>query len=109
MLSIIIPTYNERENIPILIDRLESLLVGASVPFEIIVVDDDSPDETWKVVQDLAESRDYLREFRRINERGLSSAVVQGFLQAKGDTFVVIDGDLQHDETIIPAMYFGKK
>jgi dolichol-phosphate mannosyltransferase len=105
MLSVIIPTYNEKDNIKILIDRLEAVLGKNEIPFEIIVVDDDSPDLTWQVVEELVLTKPHIRLYRRVNQRGLSSAVIQGFSQAKGDYLAVIDADLQHDETILPEMY----
>ena len=105
MLSVIIPTYNEKDNIKVLIERLESVLSKNEIPFELIVVDDDSPDLTWQVVEELVLSKPHVRLYRRVNQRGLSSAVIQGFSQAKGDYLAVIDADLQHDESILPEMY----
>jgi dolichol-phosphate mannosyltransferase len=105
MLSVIIPTYNEKVNITILIDRIGDVLSKNEIPFEIIVVDDDSPDLTWQVVEELVLTKPHVRLYRRVNQRGLSSAVIQGLSQAKGDYMAVIDADLQHDETILPEMY----
>jgi dolichol-phosphate mannosyltransferase len=99
LISVILPTYNESVNVPILVERLEKHLEG--LPFEIIIVDDNSPDETWKVAQELARSRSHLRVLRRMNEKGLSSAVLRGFEAAIGKVLVVMDSDLQHDETVI--------
>lgn len=101
-LSVIIPTYNERENILILIERLQESL--AKIDHEIIVVDDDSPDHTWELVAELSESNDRIRLIRRRSEKGLSSAVVEGFGSAMGEYLAVIDADLQHDETILPQL-----
>jgi dolichol-phosphate mannosyltransferase len=103
MLSLILPTYNEAANLPELIPALEKLL--KDVPHEIIVVDDNSPDETWKVGLELARSIDSFRVIRRVGRRGLSSAVIEGFLAAKGDTFVVMDADGQHDMSLIVSLY----
>lgn len=103
LLSIVIPTYNESENVPILINAIESALPH-SIPFEIIVVDDDSPDRTWELVEKLALTRENLRVVRRVHKRGLSSAIFDGFSCARGDAVMVIDADLQHDEAIIPEM-----
>jgi dolichol-phosphate mannosyltransferase len=103
MFSLILPTYNEADNIPDLIESIRKALAG--VPHEIIVVDDDSPDETWKVTQELAHDRDDLHVIRRIGRRGLSSAVIEGFLAAKGDVFGVMDADGQHDESLLPKLY----
>jgi len=99
-LSIIIPTYNEVENIPEIIKRLKKELTGIS--YEVIFVDDDSPDLTWKFIQDLNEKN--IKVLRRIGTRGLASAVIEGFSIGQGRYFVVMDADLQHDPSIIPTM-----
>lgn len=95
--SLIVPTYNEAKNVPVLVDQLEALLtpvLGQS--FEIIVVDDDSPDKTWQVGLELAKTRAWLRVMRRQGERGLSTAVIRGWQAAHGDVIGVMDADLQH-------------
>ncbi len=102
LVSIIIPTYNEAENIVELIRRLTDTL--QTTPFEIIVVDDNSPDKTWEVVEDLALREPRVRVIRRVAERGLSSAVTTGMATARGRSFAVMDADLQHDESILPEM-----
>ncbi|MCB1309101.1 MAG: glycosyltransferase, partial [Leptospiraceae bacterium] len=102
IVSVIIPSYNEVENVPILIERLVKLL--SDVPHEIIVVDDNSPDGTWEVAEKMAERTPGLRVIRRLNERGLSSAVVTGMSAAAGETLAVMDADLQHDENVLPEM-----
>ena len=103
MLSLVLPTYNEADNLPELVPALEALLAG--LPYEIIVVDDDSPDGTWRVALDLARQRDRVRVIRRVGRRGLSSAVVEGFLAAKGDVLAVADADGQHDLALLPKLY----
>ncbi len=100
--SIIIPTYNESENILILLDRLKEVL--SEIEFEIIVVDDNSPDKTWELVEEYSRYNPGIRSIRRIDDRGLSSAVVTGMEIGAGDVFVVMDADLQHDEAIIPDL-----
>ncbi len=100
--SVIIPTYNESENVPILLDRLTETL--ADIPHELIVVDDNSPDLTWQVAEQISLTRPNLRVIRRLNERGLSSAVVAGMSSAKGRCLAVMDSDLQHDEAALPEM-----
>ncbi len=95
-LSVILPTYNEAENLPILLDRLIQLL--ADVDHEIIVVDDNSPDGTWQVAADYAERWPRIRSIRRTHDRGLSSAVLAGMQVAEGRALAVMDSDLQHDE-----------
>ncbi len=99
-LSIIIPTYNESQNIPILLERLNICLQNVSK--EVIVVDDNSPDKTWEVARNLSSLYPWLRVIRRIEDRGLSSAVMAGFSVAEGDYLAVIDADLQHDEQVLP-------
>lgn len=102
MLSLIIPTYNERESLPIFIPRIVETLQGTD--FEIIVVDDDSPDRTWEVAMRLARQYTQLHTIRRVGRRGLSSAVIEGFLAAKGDVFAVMDADGQHDISLLPRL-----
>src|SRR3990167_11135087 len=103
MLSLILPTYNEALNLPELLPKIRSVL--SQVPHEIIIVDDDSPDHTWKVAQELAEKLGDVHVIRRIGRRGLSSAVIEGFLAAKGDVLAVMDADGQHDLTLIPKLF----
>ena len=102
VLSVIIPTYNESKNIPLLLERLAATL--AELPHEIIVVDDDSPDRTWEVAEEIARANPAVRVIRRFNATGLSSAVLTGMSTAQGQALAVIDADLQHDESILPAM-----
>lgn len=96
-LSLVIPTYNESENINNIIEKLSQLLDRA-VPdrYELIVVDDNSPDCTWKVALELTSKYPQLRVMRREKERGLSTAVIRGWQVARGEILGVIDGDLQH-------------
>lgn len=96
-LSLVVPTYNEAKNVGTLISELEALLqpvLGES--YEIIVVDDDSPDRTWEVALGLATTHPRLRVVRRLGERGLSTAVVRGWQVARGEILGVMDADLQH-------------
>lgn len=99
-LSIVVPTYNESENILILIEKLTEVQTG--VASEIIVVDDNSPDGTALLVERLNQSN--VRTIIRQGKRGLSSAVIEGIEQAKGEYVLVMDADLQHDEGIILQM-----
>ncbi len=100
--SVIVPTYNEADNIVEVIDRLHRALAGQ--PHEIIIVDDDSPDGTWQLARRHGADDPAVRVIRRIGERGLASAVLDGMAAAEGDALAVIDGDLQHDESVLPAM-----
>ena len=102
-LSVIVPTFREAENIPVLFERLKAKL--ASLPWEMIVVDDNSPDGTYDVAFALAKADPRLRCLRRVKRNGLSGAVIEGCLSSSADLVAVIDGDLQHDESIIPAMH----
>lgn len=105
-LSLVIPTYNEGQNLTGLIQLLTELLDRA-IPddYELIVVDDDSPDQTWKLAQALMVQYPKLRVMRRQQERGLSSAVIRGWQVAGGQVLGVIDGDLQHPpETLIQLL-----
>ena len=101
-LSLIIPTYNERSNIASLIAQLTALLDGF-VPnrYELILVDDNSPDRTWQAAQDLTNQYPQLQVMRRQQERGLSSAVIRGWQAAQGDILGVIDADLQHPPEVL--------
>ena len=100
--SVIVPTYNEADNIVEVIDRLRRAMAGQT--HEIIVVDDDSPDGTWQLARRHGAGDPAVRVIRRIGERGLASAVLNGMAAAEGDAFAVIDGDLQHDESVLPEM-----
>jgi dolichol-phosphate mannosyltransferase len=96
-LSLIIPTYNEAKNIGPLVARLDELLAAPlHGSYELIVVDDDSPDRTWEVAQRLCEKHGNLRVIRRQGERGLSTAVIRGWQCARGEVLGVMDADLQH-------------
>ena len=105
LLSLVIPTYQERENIQNIIKILTQLL-DQSIPgeYELIVVDDDSPDGTWEIAQSLMSQYPQLQVIRRQWERGLSSAVIRGWQMARGNILGVIDGDLQHPPHIILQM-----
>jgi dolichol-phosphate mannosyltransferase len=99
--SLVIPTYNERMNLPRLIPMLVEALDQAGYKFEIIIVDDDSPDETWKLAEEMAREEPRIRIIRRLNERGLATAVVAGWRQARGHILGVMDGDLQYPPSFL--------
>jgi dolichol-phosphate mannosyltransferase len=101
-LSVVIPTFNERDNVTTLFRRLEKTLAG--IPFEAIFVDDNSPDGTWQVLRALAREDGRVRCIRRIGRRGLSGACIEGILASSAPCAAVIDADLQHDETQLPKM-----
>lgn len=100
--SIIIPSLDERDNIPLVVERLERLLPGDN--WEIVFVDDDSKDGSLEVLMRLSRTKPHVRFIRRIGRRGLSSACLEGMASSSADIFAVMDCDLQHDETILPAM-----
>jgi dolichol-phosphate mannosyltransferase len=101
-LSIIVPTFNERENVAELIGRLVLCLGGRS--WEVVFVDDDSPDGTADVVREHAAADSRIRCLHRIGRRGLSSACIEGMLATTSPYLAVIDADLQHDERLLPQM-----
>ncbi len=101
-LSVIVPTFNERDNVTTLFRRLETTLAG--VAWEVVFVDDNSPDGTWDVVRNLARQDSRVRCIRRIGRRGLSGACIEGILASSAPCAAVIDADLQHDETQLPKM-----
>ena|SRR5208337_2470909 len=100
--SIIIPTRNERENLPVLIEKLQEVMGDRH--YEIVIVDDDSEDCTWQVAEEFSQRYGNIRVIRRINRKGLSSAITEGFLLGKGKYVAVLDADLQHDHALIGAM-----
>ncbi|MCZ8155487.1 MAG: polyprenol monophosphomannose synthase [Leptospira sp.] len=100
--SIILPTFNEAGNIKKCVETIKSILEIHNLNFEIIIVDDNSPDGTFEVAQELALSDRRIRPFLRTTEKGLSSAVTYGYDKASGDQFVVVDADFQHDYSKIP-------
>lgn len=102
LFSLVIPTYNERANI-LNIVRILSQLLDEYIPedYELIVVDDDSPDGTWEFAVSLIPEYPQLHVMRRTSERGLSSAVIRGWQAARGRVLGVIDGDLQHPPQVL--------
>ena len=101
-LAVIVPSYNERDNVALLYEKVSAALQG--LPFEFIVVDDNSPDGTAELVKEMARQYPNVRCIHRIGRRGLSSAVVEGISASAAPYFAVIDADLQHDEAILPQM-----
>ncbi len=101
-LSLVVPTFNERDNILPLVEKLERAL--KEVSWEVIFVDDDSPDHTAEMVRELSATKPYVRCLQRIGRRGLSSAVIEGILSTSPNFVAVMDADMQHDETLLPAM-----
>lgn len=101
-LSIVVPTFSESQNVDELLRRLERTLGVAG--WEIVFVDDDSPDGTASLVRDIARADRRVRCLQRVGRRGLSSACIEGMLATSAPIIAVMDADLQHDETILPKM-----
>ena len=99
--SVVVPTYQEKENIKLLVERIGAALAGQD--YEIIVVDDNSPDGTAEVAASLANSYP-VRVIKREGVRGLGTAILEGFRNAKGDMMGVIDADLQHPPEALPEL-----
>lgn len=101
VVSVILPTYNEAPNIARLIS---AILDAVTVPAEVIVVDDDSPDGTWRVVKELAQHEPRARLVHRMQERGLTSAIQAGINSALGSVVVWMDCDFSHPPEVIPQL-----
>lgn len=101
-IAIILPTFNERHNLPVLIERISRLLDGED--WEILVVDDNSPDGTSAVARQLGQRDRRIRCIRRIARRGLAGACIEGMLSSQARYVAVVDADLQHDESLLVTM-----
>jgi dolichol-phosphate mannosyltransferase len=101
-LTVVVPTFNEAGNVQKLIAALHAALEG--VAWQVIYVDDDSPDGTSAAVKAIAQSDPRVQCIRRVGRRGLAGAVIEGALASAAPYVAVIDGDLQHDETLLPKM-----
>ena len=103
-ISVILPTYDERGNIVLLIQAIQQELASAGIAGEIIVVDDDSPDGTAQAVQEAFGHDPSVRLFVRRDEHGLATAIAHGLRQARGDSVAVMDTDFNHDPKLLPRM-----
>lgn len=101
-IAVVIPTFNEKANVPTLIAKLDQALAGRN--WEAIFVDDDSPDGTADAAREIGRLDKRVRVIQRIGRRGLSSACIEGMCATAAPVVAVIDGDLQHDEMLLPAM-----
>jgi len=101
-LAVVVPTFNERANIPILVERIARVLAGCD--WEIVIVDDDSPDGSAATARSIGELDSRVRCIRRIGRRGLAGACLEGMLATQARFVAVIDADLQHDEELLAAM-----
>ena len=100
-LSLVVPTYNESANIGRLLRSLHEVLTGMGATFEIIVVDDDSPDRTWATAAEIARTHPEIRVLRRTGASGLATAVICGWAHARGSVLGAIDGDGQHPPEVV--------
>lgn len=101
VLSVVLPTYNERENILLLMDEIERVV---NVPYEAIVVDDDSPDGTWRAVEEYARSHPQVRLLRRVGVKGLTGALNEGIKLARGRVIMWMDVDFSMSPERIPVL-----
>lgn len=101
-LAVVVPTYNERENVPLLISALREAL--GDLRWEVVFVDDDSPDGTAEIIDEFARWDGSVRLLRRVGRRGLSSACIEGALATSASVIAVMDADMQHDERVLPLM-----
>ena len=106
-LTIVVPTYNERDNISPLLDSIRAVL--GDIVWEVIFVDDDSSDNTAGLVREIARQHPGVRCIQRLKRRGLSSACVEGILASSSPFVCVMDADLQHDEKLLPRMLSALK
>ena len=105
LLSLVVPTYNEAGNVVLLVEKLAGLLDRICPnDYELIIVDDDSPDQTWAMARSLLSEYPNLRVMRRTTERGLSTAVIRGWQVSRGRFLGVIDGDLQHPPEVLEKL-----
>jgi dolichol-phosphate mannosyltransferase len=101
-LAVIVPTFNERDNVVPFLGALAAAL--GQISYEVIFVDDDSPDGTADTIREISLGEPRVRVLHRINRRGLASACVEGMLASSAPYIAVMDADLQHDESILPRM-----
>jgi dolichol-phosphate mannosyltransferase len=101
-LTVVVPTFAERDNIAELVSRLTTVL--SSIDWEVVFVDDDSPDGTSALAKTMASTDPHVRCIRRVGRRGLSGACIEGILSSSAPVVAVMDADFQHDETLLPEM-----
>eukprot|EP00934_Nitzschia_sp_Nitz4_P007265 Nitzschia sp. Nitz4//scaffold203_size38902//26007//26735//NITZ4_007663-RA/size38902-processed-gene-0.29-mRNA-1//1//CDS//3329541433//7255//frame0 len=104
--SVILPTYNERENLPIIYYLLDKTFQEAKLEYEVVIVDDSSPDGTLRVAQALQKSygNDHVNIVSRKGKLGLGTAYIAGLKAAKGQRIILMDADLSHHPKFIPHM-----
>ena len=102
-LAVVIPTFNERDNVRPVLSKLANALAG--IRYEVIFVDDDSQDGTADCIRAIARTDPYIRVLQRVRRRGLASACIEGMMATAASYIAVMDADLQHDERILPQMF----
>jgi len=109
-ITVVVPLYNEEESLPILTPRLIDVLNGLREPYELIFVDDGSTDESPDILKKMRARYSYLRILRLKENRGLSTALLAGMREARGEIIVTLDSDLQNDPADIPKLisYLGE-
>lgn len=108
MISVVIPAYNEQENIPVAAERLGGILAPLS-EYELIFVDDGSKDGTWSLIKQLSETDEHIRGLHFSRNFGKEGAIFAGLKAADGDCVAVIDCDLQHPPELLEKMYSAWK
>src|SRR5437868_8129798 len=101
-LTVVVPTFRERDNVPLLIEKLARAL--PDIDWEVVFVDDNSADGTASLARQIGENDARVRCVRRIGRRGLSGACIEGMLSSQARYVAVMDADLQHDETLLTTM-----
>lgn len=102
--ALVVPTLNEAENLPLLVDRVRESLLPVNLPYEILIVDDDSRDNTHTIVRSIALHDQRIRLLIRRGARGLATAVVHGWRNTDADLLGVMDADLQHPPELLPTL-----
>ena len=103
-ISVVVPVYNEEGNLPVLILKLVEALKGPGLSYEMVFVDDGSSDGSRKILKEMASQYPFLRILRLRENRGLSTALVAGMREARGEKIVTLDSDLQNDPADIPRL-----
>lgn len=103
-ISVVVPAYRSSDSLPTLVSRLETVLASRGQDFEIIIIDDCSPDDTWKVLQGLKNSRPHLKIVRLLRNSGQHNAILCGLSVAQGDVIVTMDDDLQNPPEEVPKL-----
>jgi glycosyltransferase involved in cell wall biosynthesis len=104
-LSIVIPAYREADHLHDSLQAIRTVATGLNVPFEIVVVDDGSPDTTWKILESLSSQWPELRALRLARNFGKEASLMAGLTASAGKAVIIMDADLQHPPALIPEMF----